>query len=411
MLLLDAFRAGIAGVDPETATANAVEQLDLSGSRLVVVIAAGKASVAMARGVTQATNSTDGIIVAPTPADAPLPVIIGGHPVPTEASIAAAQHALDLASSAGPDDVVVCLISGGASALLSAPAEGLSLEDLQQANRALLKCGADIVETNVVRKHLSAIKGGRLAVAAERSRLVTLVLSDIVGDPLEAIASGPTIPDPTTYEDALAVVDRYGLHDHLPEGVVGHLERGRAGQIPETPIHPHPRHEIEIVGSGVVAAEAAAAFIRSNGIRSRVVSTRHIGEAREAAVTAVRAPSDADEVLVFAGETTVTVTGSGSGGRNQEAALAAALEIDGRPITFLAGGTDGVDGPTDAAGGTVDGGTIGRGRDLGLDAVAFLQNNDANTYLTATDDLIMTGPTGTNVADLWLVLNRELRRM
>ncbi len=305
----------------------------------------------------------------------------------------------------------MCLISGGASALLSAPAEGLTLGDLQQANRALLDCGADIVETNTVRKHLSAIKGGRLAVAVEHARLVTLVLSDIVGDPLDAIASGPTIPDPTTYEDALAVVDRYGLHDHLPEGVVGHLERGRAGQIPETPNQPHPRHEIEIVGSGVVAAEAAAAFIRSKGVRSRVVSTSHIGEARQAAVTAVRTPADAGEVLVFAGETTVTVTGSGSGGRNQEAALAAAIEIDGRPITFLAGGTDGVDGPTDAAGGIVDGGTIGRGRALGLDAVTSLKDNDANTYLAATGDLVVTGPTGTNVADLWFVLNRELRQM
>ncbi len=409
-LLLDGFRAGIAGVDPEAVTARAVERLDFGGSRRVVVIAAGKAAVSMARGAAPAADSVDGVIVAPTPADAPFPVMVGGHPIPTEGSVAAARHALDLASAAGPDDVVLCLISGGASALLSAPAEGLTLGDLQQANRALLDCGADIVETNTVRKHLSAIKGGRLAVAVEHARLVTLVLSDIVGDPLDAIASGPTIPDPTTYENALAVVDRYGLHDHLPERVVGHLERGRAGQIPETPNQSHPRHEIEIVGSGVVAAEAAAAFIRSKGVRSRVVSTSHIGEARQAAVTAVRAPSDSGEVLVFAGETTVTVTGSGSGGRNQEAALAAAIEIDGRPITFLAGGTDGVDGPTDAAGGIVDGGTIGRGRALGLDAVTSLRDNDANTHLAATGDLVVTGPTGTNVADLWFVLNRELRR-
>jgi glycerate 2-kinase len=409
MLLLDAFRAGIAGVDPETATAHAVEQLDFSGSRRVVVIAAGKASVAMARGVDRAADSVDGVIVAPAPADAPFPVIVGGHPTPTEGSVAGARQALDLARSAVPDDVVVCLISGGASALLAAPAGGLSLEDLQRTNRTLLECGADIVETNTVRKHLSAIKGGRLAAAAERSRLVTLVLSDIVGNPLDAIGSGPTVPDPTTYEDALVVVDRYGLHDHRLEGVVGHLERGRDGQISETPIHSHPRHEIEIVGSGAVAAEAAATFIRSKGVRSRVVSTRHIGEAREAAVSAVLTPSDAGEVLVFAGETTVTVAGSGSGGRNQEAALAAAIEIDGRPITFLAGGTDGVDGPTDAAGGIVDGRTIDRGRAMGIDATGSLRNNDAGTYLATTDDLVVTGPTGTNVADLWFVLSRETR--
>jgi len=402
-LLLDAFRAGIAGVDPETATARALERLGIGDSCRVVVIAAGKASVAMALGVTRVTESVEGIIVAPSAADAPLPVIIGGHPIPTEGSVAGAQRSLDLAASAGPDDLVVCLISGGASALLAAPAEGLSLEDLTTVNRALLECGADIVEINTVRKHLSAIKGGRLATAADRSRLVTLVLSDIVGDPLDAIASGPTIPDPTTFDDALAVIERYELRSRLPDRVLTYLERGRAGEVLETPIESHPRHEVEIIGSGAVAAEAAAAFIQSRGIHSRIVSTHLVGEARDAAVATVTTPSDADEILLFAGETTVTVTGSGSGGRNQEAALAAAIEIEGRPITFLAGGTDGIDGPTDAAGGIVDGETISRGRASGLDPGAILQNNDANRFLEATDDLIVTGPTGTNVADLWLV--------
>ncbi len=287
--------------------------------------------------------------------------------------------------------------------------EGLTLDDLRRTNRVLLECGADIVETNIVRKHVSAIKGGHLAAAAGRSRLVTLVLSDVVGDPLDVIASGPTIPDPTTYEDALAVVDRYDLRDRLPGRVVVHLERGHIGLIPETPSEVHPRQEIKIIGSGTVAAEAAAAFIRSRGILARIVTTCHTGEAREAAVAAVTTPSETGEVLVFAGETTVTVTGSGRGGRNQEAALAAAIEIDGRPVTFLAGGSDGIDGPTDAAGGIVDGGTIDSGRALGIDPIAALENNDANTYLAATDDLILTGPTGTNVADLWLVINREPR--
>lgn len=406
-LLLDAFRAGIAGVDPEVATVRVAEQLDFSDNLRVIVIAAGKASIAMARGVARVTESVEGIIVAPSAADAPLPVIVGGHPVPTAGSVAGAQRALDLATSAGPDDVVVCLISGGASALLAAPTEGLSLEDLQSATRALLECGADIAESNTVRKHLSAIKGGRLATAADRSRLVTLVLSDIVGDPLDAIASGPTIPDPTTFGDALAVIDRYELRGRLPDRVLTHLERGRGGEIPETPMESHPRHEIEIIGGGAVAAETAAAFIRSRGVRSRIVSTHLVGEARDAAAAAVATPSDAGEVLVFAGETTVTVIGSGSGGRNQEAALAAAIEIEGRPITFLAGGTDGIDGPTDAAGGIVDGGTISRGRAMDLDATVSLQNNDANGFLTAIDDLVVTGPTGTNVADLWFVLNRE----
>jgi len=405
-LLLDAFRAGIAGVEPEAATVRAADRLDLGNGRRVVVIAAGKASAAMARGITRVTGSVEGVVVVPAAADGPFPVIVAGHPIPTEGSVIGAQRALELAESAGPDDVVVCLISGGASALLAAPAEGLLLEDLRTTNQVLLECGADIVETNTVRKHLSAVKGGRLAVAAGNARLVTLVLSDVVGDPLDAVASGPTIPDTTTFEDALAVIDRYDLRHRLPERVVVHLERGADGQIHETPTEPHPRHEIEIIGSGAVAAEAAAEFIRSHGGRARIVTTHLTGEAREAALTAIGVPSESDEVLVFAGETTVNVTGAGRGGRNQEAALAAAIEIDGRPITFLAGGTDGIDGPTVAAGGIVDSGTLRRGRALGIDPAAALRNNDAHTYLDATDDLIMTGPTGTNVADLWLVKRR-----
>lgn len=407
-LLLNAFRAGVAGVDPEAATVRAAEHLDVRDSRRVVVIAAGKASAAMTRGIARAVDIDDGVIVAPQDGNAPLPVIVAGHPVPNQGSVAGARRALNLATSAGPDDVVVFLISGGASALLAAPAEGLSLEDLRQSNRVLLECGADIVETNTVRKHLSAVKGGRLAAAAGRSRLVTLVLSDIVGDPLDAIASGPTIPDPTTYEDALAVVDRHDLSERLPDRVIVHLESGCEGQIPETPSEPHLRHVVEIIGSGTVAAEAAATYIRACGLRARIVTTRHKGEAREAAAAAVTARTEADEVRVFAGETTVTVTGSGRGGRNQEAALAAAIEIEGRPVTFLAGGTDGIDGPTNAAGGMVDGGTIDRGRASSVDAMAALENNDANTYLAATGDLIVTGPTGTNVADLWFVLDREM---
>lgn len=408
-LLLDAFRAAIAGVEPEAATARAADRLDLSNSDRVLVIAAGKASVAMARGICRVTGSVEGVIVAPAAADGPFPVIVAGHPIPTEGSVIGAQDALQLAGSAGLDDVVVCLISGGASALLASPAEGLVLEDLRTSNRVLLECGADIVETNTIRKHLSAVKGGRLAVAAGDARLVTLVLSDVVGDPLDTIASGPTVADLTTYADALAVIDHYDLRNRLPERAIAHLEKGAHGQIQETPTEHHPRHEIEVIGSGAVAAEAAVESIRSCDTRARIITTRLSGEAREAASTAVAVPSEADEVLVFAGETTVKVTGSGRGGRNQEAALAAAIDIDGRPITFLAGGTDGIDGPTDAAGGIVDGGTLRRGRSLGIDPSAAMRNNDAHTYLDATDDLIVTGPTGTNVADLWLVLPRESR--
>ncbi|MCJ7782052.1 MAG: glycerate-2-kinase family protein, partial [Acidimicrobiia bacterium] len=295
-LLLDAFRAGVAGVDPEAATVRAAGHLEVRDRRRIVVIAAGKASAAMARGMARAVDIDDGVIVAPQEGVAPLPVIVAGHPVPNQGSVAGARRALDLAMSAGPDDMVVFLISGGASALLAAPAEGLSLEDLRQSNRVLLECGADIVEANTVRKHLSAIKGGRLAVAAVRSRLVTLVLSDIVGDPLDAIGSGPTIRDLTTYEDALAVVDRYGLRERLPARVIVHLENGCEGEIPATRSEPHPRHVVEIIGSGSVAAEAAATHIRSRGLRARIITTCHTGEAREAALAAVNVPTEADEV-------------------------------------------------------------------------------------------------------------------
>ena len=405
-LLLEAFRAGIAGVEPENTTTRAAQQLDLHHAHRVIAIAAGKASVRMARGLAAVVNLADGIVVAPDHGEAPLPLIIGGHPIPNEGSAAGARRALELAAAAGPDDVVVCLISGGASALLGAPARGLNLEDLIEANRALLESGADIAEMNTVRKHLSAIKGGWLAAAAGRSRLITLVLSDVVGDPVDVIASGPTVPDPTTFEDALAIVGRHGIFDRLSGRVLGHLERGRRGLVEETPKQPHLRHEVVIVGSGAIAAEAAANFLHSQQVPSRIVSTRHMGEAREAAVAALSIESYGDEVLVFAGETTVTVRGSGRGGRNQEAALAAALEVDGQPVTFLAGGTDGIDGPTDAAGGIVDGGTIRRGLAANFDPYAALADNDTYPFLAAAGDLIVTGPTGTNVADLWMFRRR-----
>ena len=405
-LLLEAFRAGIAGVEPEMATTRAASALDFHHAHRVFAISVGKAAVPMARGLAAVVNIADGVVVAPDHGETPLPLIVGGHPVPTEGSAAGALRALGLAAAAGPDDVVVCLISGGASAMLAAPARGLRLEDLIEANHALLECGADITEANTVRKHLSAIKGGWLGAVAGSARLVTLVLSDVVGDPLDVIASGPTVPDPTTFGDALGVVERHGIFDRLSARVLGHLERGRRGLIDETPKQPHVRHEVVVIGSGAVAAEAAAGYLHSQQVPARIVSTRHTGEAREAAAAALSIEPNGDEVLVFAGETTVTVRGSGRGGRNQEAAVAAALEIDGQAVTFLAGGTDGIDGPTDAAGGIVDGGTVGRGLAAHFDPFAALADNDTYPFLAAAGDLIVIGPTGTNVADLWMIRRR-----
>jgi glycerate-2-kinase len=402
LLLLNAFLAGVGAVDPGPATATAGEAVlgDVAGR--VLLIAAGKASIAMARGLSGAAAIDDGIVVAPSRGDVPVPVIVGGHPLPDDGSVAGARRALAIARSAGEGDIVVCLISGGASALLAAPADGLTPADLRVANRTLIACGADIREINAVRKHLSAIKGGRLAAAAGRARLVTLLVSDVAGDPVDVIASGPTVPDPTTYADAVAVVDRYELRSRLPGSVVRHLEAGANGERPETPVTPHPDHHLQVIASGGVAAGAAVASLRSAGIPARLVSTGLAGEAGEAAVEIVRRAYDGT-VLVYAGETTVTVAGRGRGGRNQQAALAAAIAVEGRPVTFLAAGTDGIDGPTDAAGGLVDGTTVERGAAAGLDARSFLADNDAHTFLAATGDLVVTGPTGTNVADLWLV--------
>jgi glycerate-2-kinase len=247
------------------------------------------------------------------------------------------------------------------------------------------------------------VKGGRLAAAASRARLLTLILSDVVGDPLDAIASGPTVPDPTTYGDALEVIERFHLLDRIPPAVLRHLSAGLSGEIPETPTEPHPRSAVRVIGSGSIAAEAAVAASNRRGLRAEIVTTTLEGEAREAALDAIAIRRPGVDVLVFAGETTVTVTGDGIGGRNQEAALAATMAIEGTGTTFLAAGTDGIDGPTGAAGAIVDGTTAHRGAALGLDAHAYLARNDANTYLGAVGDLIVTGPTGTNVADLWLV--------
>ena len=379
-------------------------EFDLEGPGRLIVIALGKAAPAMSSGFADVVPASrlDGVVVTNRAAPAPLPVMVGGHPLPDAGSVAGGEAALELAGAATVDDLVVCLVSGGGSAILETPASGLELADLIATNETLLRSGADIEEFNAVRKHLSRIKGGQLAAAASDAKLLTLVLSDVVGDPLDAIASGPTVPDPTTYADALAIVHRRGVVDVMPPSVVAHLEAGRDGVIAETPAHPHARSHVVIVGNGRLAAEAALVAATEKGWESRVVATDLTGEAR--AVAADLLAADGPTCEIYAGETTVTVTGGGTGGRNQEAALAAAIALDGREdITFLAGGTDGIDGPTSAAGAVVDGTTVSRGAAAGLDAEASLADNDAHRFLEAAGDLLITGPTGTNVGDLWLV--------
>ena len=340
-----------------------------------------------------------------------------GHPVPDEAGVAGARRQLELLAGLDPNALVLGLFSGGGSALLPAPAEGLTLAEKQETTRLLLACGATIDEINALRKHLSAIKGGLLARAAAPARIVALMLSDVIGDPLDTIASGPTHPDATTFGDCLAIVDRYDLRDQLPTPVRQHLETGGRGERPETPKSGDPcfaRAESLVIGNSRLAIDAAANQASALGYEVCVLTSRLQGEARHAATALVSIAQETAETnrpitrpacLIAGGETTVTLHNHGKGGRNQELALAASLQLDGWPaITLLSGGTDGTDGPTDAAGALADGQTLSRARSLGLDARAFLDRHDSYPFFAALDDLVITGPTGTNVMDLQIIL-------
>ena len=351
-----------------------------------------------------------GVLVTNDPEEVgSLDVVRGSHPYPDEQSEIAGRRVLAAAARVGPSDLAIVLISGGGSALLAVPAQGIEMSDLRETNSVLIRSGATIGELNTVRKHLSVVKGGQLAAALSAAGgLVTLVLSDVIGSPFEVIASGPTVPDPTTYEDALEVLDRYALRATVPESVLTHLVAGAAGDHSETPEggSVFDRQVIELVGDGVVAAEAAAAAAREEGWEPTIVSTQLEGESRDVARLLISDAGDAQEgeLRIYAGETTVTVAGDGLGGRNQELALAASIELAGRnDLCVLALGTDGIDGPTPAAGAFGDGSAVARGASIALDAEDHLRRNDSHRFLMAVGDAVITGPTGTNVGDLVLV--------
>jgi hydroxypyruvate reductase len=325
-----------------------------------------------------------------------------GHPVPDENGLRGTQRILEMASQAGPDDLVIALISGGASALTPAPLPPVTLEQKQQLTGELLRCGANIHELNTVRKHVSAFKGGRLAEAAAPATVLALILSDVIGDDPDVIGSGPTVPDRSTVADAQRILRRYGI---------------KSPPLQESPKPGDPAFERVqnlIVGSNALAVTAAAQEAKRLGYRTLVLSTFIEGETRDVArvhaaiakeVLASGRPLRAPACIISGGETTVTIRGSGLGGRNQEFALAAAIDIAGlEGVTIFSAGTDGTDGPTDAAGAIADGSTVERASALGLDAAAYLANNDSYRYFEALGDLVKTGPTGTNVADVRLVL-------
>ena len=392
----------------------------------VFVVALGKASMAMADAVTDFFDDriADSVVVTqslPT-THYPLSTIIGGHPVPNENSVMAGQRIAQVLSQARAGDLVVCLISGGGSALATHPVEGVSLADLQALTDALLPSGATINELNAVHQHLDGVKGGGIARMAGNARVLSLILSDVVGDPLDVIASGPTSPDTTTFADAWNVIESRGLAKSIPVAIREHLlaaTEGRRGDAnaPDTPKPGAALFECVqnvIVGSNRQAAQAAVKRAEELGFNALLLSTFVEGEAREVArVAAALAkevirfdqPITKPACLVWGGETTVTVRGSGLGGRNQELALAAAIALDGwSNVLVEALGTDGTDGPTDAAGAIATGETVSRARAMGLDAAAMLADNDAYHFFAQLGDLVITGPTGTNVNDLVFIL-------
>lgn len=394
---------------------------DLCRYERVVVLGAGKATASMAQAVEQRLGSWvhDGFIVVKHGHVLPTKRIVvaeAGHPVPDRSGQRAAARLCALAAELGRRDLLIVLLSGGASSLLPAPVSGISLADKQQTTQLLLRCGASIGEINTIRKHLSTIKGGRLAELTEAT-VVTLILSDVLGDDISAIASGPTVPDPTTYQEAVAIVKHYRMWRAIPQSVRQHLDRGCQGLAEETPkpgaslfrrVHYH------IVGNNIAAVMAVARAAREAGLRTFVHKQVLTGEASEEgrrfgalAKNIVRAgnPLQRPCCVVAGGETTVTVTGKGTGGRAQEFASAAALEIAGLDKVWVAAiGTDGTDGPTDAAGAVVDGDTVARARRFSVDLNGSLKRHDVYPALKQLRQLIVTGPTGTNVNDLYLLL-------
>ena len=416
------FDAALEASDVHPLVRRALAGVRLTGPGRVRVVGAGKASGAMAAAAEAALGDaiTGGLVVVKDgyrAATRRIRLVEAGHPVPDARGEAAAREIRAIAEAAGADDLLLVLVSGGGSALTPAPVPPITLGDKQAMTRLLLAAGATINQLNAVRKHCSLLKGGQLARAAAPARVHALLLSDVIGDPLDVIASGPTAPDASTFGDALAILRRFDLLARAPAAIVDRLDRGARGEIPETPKPDDPvfrQVTNTVIGNNALVVDAAAARARALGYTPHVLTRALEGEAREVADRLValarqirdgRGPVAAPACVIAGGETTVTVRGTGSGGRCQEFGLAAALALEGLPgVVALAAGTDGTDGPTDAAGAVVDGGSAARARERGHDPRAHLADNDSNPLLAATGDLVVTGPTNTNLLDLYLLL-------
>jgi glycerate 2-kinase len=425
------FNAALKAADPTEAVLRNVrlngetliaggQRYSLKKFRNIYVIGAGKAVGAMALAVQRLLGEriSGGFLnvkSSSTPGLRRLVSMECGHPIPDANGENGARCIAEIARGAQRDDLVICLISGGASALMPLPAPPVNLEQKQETTQFLLDCGADIHEMNCIRKHISLVKGGQLAQLAYPATVLTLILSDVIGDDLDVIGSGPTVPDRSTFADARAILEKYRIQNKVPPEV---RERLKANE-PETPKpgdKVFKRVQNLIVGSNRLAVDAASAEARSLGYHTMVLSTFIEGETRDVArvhaaiakeIRASGRPAKPPACVISGGETTVTIRGKGLGGRNQEFALAAAIDIAGlKNIAILSAGTDGLDGPTDAAGAFVDGATVARAKAAGMDAGKFLANNDSYHFFERLGDLIKTGPTGTNVADIRIMLVR-----
>lgn len=430
------FRAALQAADPVEAV---LRHVQLNGDALIAgrrryplrafdhvwVIGAGKASARMAAAVERVLGKriTGGLVNVKYGHTAKLRRIElneCGHPLPDDAGVRGAERIAEIARRAGERDLVLAVISGGASALLPLPAPPVTLGEKQSTTKLLLASGADIHEMNAVRKHISAVKGGQLARLAYPAAVLSFLLSDVIGDDLDVIGSGPTAPDASTFAKAKAVLEKYGILETVPAAVRERLAAGARGSLAETPKAEDPafaRTQNVVVGSNRLAVDAAVQKARELGLRPLVLSTRIEGETRDAArmhaaiaresLTSGQ-PVKPPAAIISGGETTVTLHGDGLGGRNQEFVLAAGIDLAGcENVVVLSGGTDGTDGPTDAAGAIADGRTIGRAAALGLDARRFLAANDSYHFFEPLGDLLKTGPTGTNVMDVRLMLVGE----
>ncbi len=423
---LEIFRAALRAADSHDAVKRVLRRdgntlqlneqpiFDLTRGR-VIVVGAGKAGAPMAQAVEEILGDTPvtGVVTVKYEHLAPTRHITlheAGHPLPDANGARATQAIVELLRGLHENDLVICVLSGGGSALLEWLVEGVTLDDLRALTQELLRCGATIYEINTLRKHISRVKGGQLARLAQPARVVSLILSDVLGSPLDVIASGPTAPDSSTFADCLQIVEKYSLREKIPASIVAHFERGARGQVPDTPKADDPlftRVTNVILADNQIACDAAAKEAQARGYTVEILSTHIQGEARmigmELAHHAFQAQGD--YCLLAGGEPTVVLKGHGKGGRAQELVLSAAREIAGEHnIVVLSAGTDGTDGPTDAAGALADNTTLLRAEQRGLDVNAALEDNNAYPFFQALNDLLITGPTNTNVNDLMIAL-------